>query len=46
MLSLISLPVDILIIVLEPLSFDDLTALSLSCRLLYSVVRKAHAQGT
>ncbi|KAF5314821.1 hypothetical protein D9619_007209 [Psilocybe cf. subviscida] len=38
MLSLISLPVDILIIVLEPLDFDDLTALSLSCRLLHSVV--------
>jgi len=38
MLTLTSLPVDIIIIVFESLGLHDFTALSLTCHLLYSVV--------
>ena len=38
MLTLTSLPVDVIIIVFESLGLHDFTALSLTCHLLYSVV--------
>ena len=42
MFSLSSLPVDVLIVVLESLGVCELTALSLTCHVLYSLVRFFH----
>ncbi|KAF8964350.1 hypothetical protein BDZ97DRAFT_1919040 [Flammula alnicola] len=40
MLTLTALPVDILILVLEPLGLHELTALSLTCHAFYSIVEE------